>query len=87
MVSLVYIIALIIVPPVLAASETDKPPARIANIYDGRDHQPTRSDVREREQAKGIAPNVKTRSQEDETLAQIYRQLIGKPFAVAAPAH
>jgi hypothetical protein len=36
--------------PVLAADDVGGPPARIDNVYDGFDHQPTHSEVSQREQ-------------------------------------
>jgi hypothetical protein len=52
-----------------------KPPTRNANIYDGFDHQPTRSEIEGREQAAGIAPNTRRQSSDDATLQQLYRDL------------
>jgi hypothetical protein len=49
-----------------ANAEAAKPPPRIANIYDGFDHQPTHSEVEDRERAAGSCPNAWCRSEAPE---------------------
>jgi hypothetical protein len=52
------------------------PPSRIANIWDYRDHQPTRGSVRSAEQAGGIALSTPEKSQVDDELQRLYEQLL-----------
>ena len=50
-------------------------PARIGNIWSGFDHQPTSSEVQDREKAAGISPSTARQERETATLNDIYRQL------------
>jgi hypothetical protein len=68
----VLVYGLLCVP---AHAETLQPPSRIANIYAGFDHQPTRSEIEGRERSAKIAPNTGHQSSEDATLQQLYQQL------------
>lgn len=66
------------IPGVIGKPTFDKaPPARIANIYGGLDHQPTRSEVLERERAAGISLSAAQRNHDAATLKVIYRHLEG----------
>jgi hypothetical protein len=61
--------------PVVAFAQTGTP-TRVGNIWDWRNHQPTETQVQQKEKAAGIAP---TRSQGDSTAAivdQLYQQLL-----------
>ena len=60
---------------VAANADPAQPPSRIANIYDGSDHQPTRSVVEGRERAKGLAPSTRQQSSDDAVVEQLYQQL------------
>jgi len=66
--------------PVVTGKPTfDKPPpARIANIYGGLDHQPTRSGVLDRERAAGISLSAAQRNRDAAILKGIYRHLQGE---------
>ena len=72
-------------PGVIAKPTFDKPPpARIGNIYGGVDHQPTQSEVLERERAAGINSSAAQRNRDATILEEIYRHLEGgKPAGVA----
>jgi hypothetical protein len=59
-------------------------PSRIANIWDYRDHQPTRGSVRSAEQASGIAPSASEKARVDEELQRLYEQLLGDERSPAA---
>jgi hypothetical protein len=54
------------------------PPARIANIYGGLDHQPTRSGVLDSERAAGISLSAAQRNRDAAILKEIYRHLQGE---------
>ena len=58
-----------------ANAEAAKPPSRIANLYDGFDHQPTRSDIEARERAAGLATSTRRQSSDDADVEQLYQQL------------
>jgi len=57
------------------AQGVQPPPTRNANIYDGFDHQPTRSEVEARERAAGISSNT-GRQSSDNSVEQLYQQLM-----------
>jgi hypothetical protein len=56
-----------------------------ANIWNGRDHQPTRTDTYDKEKAAGIEPPASERAAEDKTVDQLNRQLLGATPAPAQP--
>ena len=60
---------------VSASAEPAQSPPRIANIYNGFNHQPTRSTVEGRERQAGIAPTGRQQSYDDAALQQLYQQL------------
>ena len=67
------------IPAVIGKATSDKPPpARIANIYGGLDHQPTRSGVLDRERAAGISLSAAQRNRDAAILKGIYRHLQGE---------
>ncbi len=67
------------------AAPTDAPPARNANVYNGRAHQPT-AGVQGNEAAAGVAPSGQRAAQENRTLNQIGDKLIDKANKDAATA-
>jgi hypothetical protein len=62
----------------LASAESGGPPARIGNIYGGLDHQPTQSDVQDRERAAGVGANTAQQQRNAATVDQLYEQLLGR---------
>ena len=56
-------------------AENGSPPARIGNIWGGFNHQPTASEVQNREKAAGISLSTAQQERETATLNDIYRQL------------
>jgi hypothetical protein len=58
-----------------ANADAVKPPSRIANIYGGLNHQPTRSEVENRERAARIGPSARQQSADDEVLRRLYQEL------------
>lgn len=58
------------------AQSQGSPPARIANEWDGLDHQPTRNSVRDAEHARGYTLSAKQKQSEDQQLDAIQRQLL-----------
>jgi hypothetical protein len=58
-----------------------RPPSRIANIYGGLDHQPTRSEVEDRQRAAGIGQNLRQRAADDEIVEKLYEELMGRALA------
>jgi hypothetical protein len=69
------------------AQSPGDPPARIANEWDGRDHQPTRGGVRAAEQAQGTALSARQGQVEDQDLGAIQRQLLDEAYpAVPNPS-
>jgi hypothetical protein len=55
----------------------DQVPARDANVWDWRAHQPTEAQVVHQEEAAGIAPTQSARESTAATVDQLYRQLQG----------
>jgi hypothetical protein len=51
-------------------------PARNANVWDWRAHQPTEAQVEQKENAAGVAPAPSQRDSASDTVDQIYRQLM-----------
>jgi hypothetical protein len=64
---------------VLGPSVTFAEPARNANVWDWRDHEPVPSEVQKREQAAGILPTPEQQQAEDRELESLYRSLIKAP--------
>jgi hypothetical protein len=62
----------------LASAEQGEPPARIGNIYGGLDHQPTQSEVQDRERAAGVGANTVQQQRNAATVDQLYEQLLGR---------
>jgi hypothetical protein len=54
------------------------PPARIANIYGGLNHQPTRSEVEDRQRAAGVRPGPHQESVDDAAVQQLFEELTRK---------
>jgi hypothetical protein len=65
--------------PAHAATDGTGVPARIGNIYNGLDHQPTQSKVQAREQAAGIGLNPVQQRRNAAILDELYQQLEGEP--------
>jgi hypothetical protein len=60
------------------------PPSRIGNIWGGFDHQPTSSEVQDREKAAGISVSAANQKQEAAILNDIYKHLVSqRPSATA----
>lgn len=73
--ALLFLAIAIISEPVCArVIANSKPPTRIANIYGGLNHQPTRGEIENRERAAGIEP----RSTNDDAVRQLYELLMTK---------
>jgi hypothetical protein len=51
-------------------------PVRIGNIWGGFDHQPTESQVRRAERARGIAPSAQEQSREARIVRRLNRELL-----------
>jgi hypothetical protein len=68
-------IALLAAPA--AAFGREQVPARNANVWDWRAHQPTEAQVEQKESAAGIAPTQSQRESATVTVEQLYRQVMG----------
>jgi hypothetical protein len=62
----------------LASAEPGGPPVRIGNIYGGLDHQPTQSEVQDRERAAGVGANTTQQERNAATVDKLYEQLLGR---------
>jgi hypothetical protein len=62
----------------LASAEPGGPPVRIDNIYGGLDHQPTQSEVQDRERASGLGLSAAQQQRNAATVDQLYEQLLGR---------
>lgn len=63
----------------LASAEPGGPPVRIDNIYGGLDHQPTQSEVQDRERAAGLGASTTQQQRNAATVDKLYEQLLGRP--------
>jgi hypothetical protein len=52
---------------------------RNANVWDWRDHQPTETEIQQKERAAGITPTPSQSSSASATVDQLYKQLLGTP--------
>lgn len=62
----------------LASAEVGGPPVRIDNIYGGLDHQPTQSEVQDRERDAGVGLNTTQQQRNAATVDRLYEQLLGR---------
>ena len=62
----------------LARAEPNGPPVRIDNIYGGLDHQPTQSEVQDRERASGRGLSTAQQQRNAATVDKLYEQLLGR---------
>lgn len=58
-----------------ALADSSKRVARNADVCNGLNHQPTRSEVETRERVSGIAPNSRQQSDDDAALELLYEKL------------
>jgi hypothetical protein len=75
-----------IIPPAIAAAfllaqaqspaPTSKEPDRIGNVWNNRDHQPTRAEERELQSAAGLRGNQAQRQSEDEELDELDNEIL-----------
>jgi hypothetical protein len=68
---------LFVLLPVVTLAE----PARNANIWNWRAHEPIPSEVQSKEQAVGIAPTIPQQRAADRELEDLYRSLIKAPHS------
>jgi hypothetical protein len=67
--------AMLIVAPALVSAQTQQS-GREDNIWGGRDHQPTQSDVNQQEKAAGIAPPQQSDQHATDEVESLYQSLI-----------
>ena len=79
--ALIIIAALTIFGASMAFADTTKPPSRIANIYGGLNHQPTRSEAEDRQRAAGVGQNLRQRAVDDEMVQKLYEELMRRARA------
>jgi hypothetical protein len=66
---------LLLVQPLLVSAQTQQP-GREDNVWGGKDHQPTQSDVNQQEKAEGIAPSSQTQQRANDEVESLYQNLI-----------
>jgi len=66
---------LLLVQPLLVSAQTQQP-GREDNIWGGKAHQPTQSDVNQQEKAAGIAPPQQDQQQTTDEVESLYQSLI-----------
>jgi hypothetical protein len=66
------------------SANNGSPPARIGNIWGGFNHQPTASEVQDREKAAGISLSTAQQERESAILDDIYKQLASQRPSGAA---
>ena len=71
----VALAALLLGPPVLVSAQTQQP-GREDNIWGGKAHQPTESEVTQQEKAEGIAPPTQTQQRANDEVENLYQTLI-----------
>jgi hypothetical protein len=79
--ALIIIATLTIFGASMAFADTTKAPSRIANIYGGLNHQPTRSEVEDRQRSAGAGQNLRQRAADDEIVQKLYEELIRRAGA------
>jgi hypothetical protein len=62
-------------PTVLVSAQTQQP-TREDNIWGGKAHQPTQSDVNQQEKASGIAPPTQDQQRANDEVENLYQKLI-----------
>jgi hypothetical protein len=67
--------AMLLVLPVQASAQSQQS-GREDNIWGGRDHQPTQSDVNQEEKAAGVAPPQQNQQQTTDKVESLYQNLI-----------
>ena len=67
--------AMLLVPPVLVSAQTQQP-AREDNIWGGKAHQPTESEVTQQEKAEGIAPPPQIQQRANGEVEKLYQSLM-----------
>jgi hypothetical protein len=65
----------------------NSPPTQIGNIYGGFDHQPTQSEVSQRERAAGINLDSNQVKRNSDIVDQLYRELENKAATGSPTAH
>jgi hypothetical protein len=65
----------------MASAESGGPPERIGSIYGGLDHQPTQSEVQDRERAAGVGASMAQQQRNAATVDRLYQQLLGRRLA------
>ncbi len=68
------------------ARAPNEPPARIANVWGGLDHQPTEAWVERAEQAAGVAPSLQEQARETQIVRQLNLELLHGSGRTGAPA-
>src|SRR5215469_3986965 len=66
------------------SADNGSPPARIGNIWGGFNHQPTASEVQDREKATGTSISTAQQERESAILGDIYKQLVSQRPSGAA---
>jgi hypothetical protein len=75
--SLVYPVAVVSIT-LSGGSVNARTPDRIANIWDGLAHQPSRAEVRQDEQSQGVSPPRAQRNATDEELNRLAQMLLSQ---------
>jgi hypothetical protein len=52
---------------------------RNANVWGWRDHQPTETEIQQKESAAGVTPTRSQNESASATVDQLYKQLLGTP--------
>ena len=76
--SMIVLTTVVFTSAPMALADQVQPPARIANIYGARNHQPTRAEVDQREQAAGIRPDAARQSAGDAAVQRLFEELTQK---------
>jgi hypothetical protein len=79
--ALIIIAALTIFGASMAFADTTKSPSRIADIYGGLNHQPTRLEIEDRQRAAGVGQNLRQRAADDEMVQKLYEELMRRARA------
>jgi hypothetical protein len=72
---IVAVATLFLGPTVLVSAQTQQP-TREDNIWGGKAHQPTQSDVNQQEKASGIAPPTQDQQRANDEVENLYQKLI-----------
>jgi hypothetical protein len=72
---IVALAAMVLGPSMLVSAQTQQS-GREDNIWGGKNHQPTQSDVSQQEKAAGVAPSQQSQQRANDEVESLYQKLL-----------